>query len=440
MKPLIFLLAASVCLSAPAHAKKNKASVARWLSVEPLVAAPQDAGQVTRFADALVHVWETHPDVLQAQYALQASGYDLAASYSGFMPYAQLDLVRSRRSDRYVARFVQPLFSGGSTIAGVQAAQASQRQALAELSSRRLQLALRLSDVWFGWLAARDLDRLFVAHIADLNGLLGIIRRRADEGVAAQADVINAITRIRQVEAQAEANRAVLGATQAQLAALLGTRSLGSANWPDPAQRLDDDIAAKAWSHAREKHPAIQFALAGIERQTAERNINRGRTLPELGVRYNKPFGDEADQTAPVGEVYLQYQTDTVFRAFQGMRAGSSRVEAAQASLDNARRDVQAAIEQALAERKAAALQLEYQQLAFQAARDLVDSFKRQFETGRKTWIEVLNAQREAQETRLQLVQQRRAYWVANNRLVLQGVYWDVLLRELDDRKPGALK
>ncbi len=440
MKPLIVVIAASICLCLPAHAKKSKASVARWLSVEPVAAAAMNDGRINRFSDALVHVWETHPDVLQAQYALQATGFDLTAAYSGFLPYAQLDLARSRRSDRYIARFIQPLFSGGSTVAGVQAAQASQRQALTELSSRRLQLALRLNDVWFGWLAARELDQLYVGHIADLNNLLGIIRRRADEGVAAQADVINAITRIRQVEAQTEANRAVLGATQAQLTALLGTRSLGQPSWPEPMQRLDDAVAAKAWEHARDKHPSIQFALAGIERQTAERNINRGRTMPELGLRYNKPFGDEADISAPTSEIYMQYQTDTVFRAFQGMRAGSSRVEAAQASLENARRDVQAAINQASAERQAAALQLEYQQLAFQAARDLVDSFKRQFETGRKTWIEVLNAQREAQETRLQLVQQRRAYWVANNRLALQGVYWEVLLRELDDRKLGALK
>jgi len=439
MKPLILLMAASICVSMPANAKKNKAPVARWLSAVP-VSASSENGRLDRFSDALVHVWETHPDVLQAQYALQASGFDVTAAYSGFMPYVQLDMSRRRVSDRYVARFVQPLFSGGSTVAGVQAAQASQRQALAELSSRRLQLALRLSDVWYGVIAARELDQLYRGHIADLNNLLGIIRRRADEGVAAQADVINAVTRIRQVEAQAEANRAVLGATSAQLTALLGTRSLGNPGWPEESQRLGDKLAAAAWEHTRDRHPAIQSALAVIDRQGAERSINRGRTLPELGLRYSKPFGDEADQTAPVSELYLQYQTDTAFRAFQGMRAGTSRVEAAQASLENTRRDVQAAISQALAERQAAALQLEYQQLAFQAARDLVDSFKRQFETGRKTWIEVLNAQREAQETRLQLVQQRRAYWVANNRLTLQGLYWDVLLRELDGRNSGVAK
>jgi len=439
MKPLILLIAASICVSMPAYAKKSKTPVARWLSAEP-VSASAETGSLDRFSDALVHVWETHPDVLQAQYALQASGYDLTAAYSGFMPYVQLDMTRSRASDRYVARFVQPLFSGGSTVAGVQAAQASQRQALAELSSRRLQLALRLSDIWYGVIAARELDQLYRSHIADLNNLLGIIRRRADEGVAAQADVINAVTRIRQVEAQAEANRAVLGATSAQLSALLGTRSLGNPGWPEASQRLDDTLAASAWEHSRDRHPAIQSALAVIDRQGAERSINRGRTLPELGVRYNRPFADEADRTAPVSELYLQYQTDTAFRAFQGMRAGTSRVEAAQASLENTRRDVQAAIRQAQAERQAAALQLEYQQLAFQAARDLVDSFKRQFETGRKTWIEVLNAQREAQDTRLQLVQQRRAYWVANNRLALQGLYWDVLLRELDGRNSGVAK
>lgn len=443
MKPTVVSLML-LCVSAPALAQESpiepSTQEARALSAKSLPSTYAETGIIVRFSDALAHVWETHPDVRQSQQALQASGFDVTAAYTGFLPYAQVDLGKSSRSDTYIARLVQPIFSGGSTLAAVDGAKAAERQALAELGRTRLQLALRLNDAWFSWVAAREQDQLYRTYIVDLENLRGVIQRRANEGAAPQSDVINALTRVRQAQAQAEANRSVLGASQAQLVALLGTRALGEASWPEQSQSLDDKLASDAWEHARDQHPTIQGTLANIDRQDAERRVNRGRLVPELAIRYVKPFGEEAKLSDPVTEFVVQYQTDNGFRALQSMRAGSSRTEGARASFDNARREIFAAINQAAAERQAARLQLGYQQEAAQSARDLIDSFVRQFEVGRKTWVEVLNAQREAQDTRLQVVQQRRGYWVANHRLALQGIYWDVLLRELDGQALGALK
>lgn len=76
--------------------------------------------------------------------------------------------------------------------------------------------------------------------------------------------------------------------------------------------------------------------------------------------------------------------------------------------------------------------QLGYQSAAADAADAVIASFLRQFEAGRKSWLEVLNAQREALDTRLSLVQQRRSLWQANTRLALHGLYWDRVLQEAD--------
>lgn len=440
MRPVIFFVALAFAgQAAIANASPELSQSCRYLpgSEQPLAQSDATKGAVVQFADALSRVWAVHPDVCRAQQALQETGYDITAAYSGFLPYAQLDLGRNRVSDTYIARFVLPLFSGGSTLAAVEGAKASQNQALAELAQTRLQLALRLTDAWFNWIASREQDALFIAYITELEGLHGVIERRANEGAAPQSDVINALSRVRQAEAQAEANRAVMGATEAQLLALLGTSVLAKATWPDQEQSLTAEEAAAAWARASETHPAIQSALANLDRLDAERRSNLGRIFPELSLRHTKPFGDEAKLTSESTELVLQYQTDNGFRALQGVRASASRLEGARASVENAKRDVLAAINQAAAERRAATLQLGYQQEAVTAARDLIDSFVRQFEVGRKTWVEVLNAQREAQDTRLQLVQQKRAFWVADRRVALQGVYWDNLLRELD-ATPGA--
>ena len=43
---------------------------------------------------------------------------------------------------------------------------------------------------------------------------------------------------------------------------------------------------------------------------------------------------------------------------------------------------------------------------------------------GRKAWIEVLNAHREAHEALLQISAIKKNYWSANSRLALQGMIW----------------
>jgi hypothetical protein len=58
------------------------------------------------------------------------------------------------------------------------------------------------------------------------------------------------------------------------------------------------------------------------------------------------------------------------------------------------------------------------------AAVKLVDSFLRQFKVGRKAWLEVLNAHREAHEALLGISTIKRNYWAANTRLTLHGMMW----------------
>ena len=84
------------------------------------------------FGKALTRVWQNHPDVRKAEAAVNASGYDKTAAYAGFFPYLQTDMVRGSQSkDDYVVRAVLPLWSGGQTLASVDAAKAAQNMALA---------------------------------------------------------------------------------------------------------------------------------------------------------------------------------------------------------------------------------------------------------------------------------------------------------------------
>ena len=83
----------------------------------------------------------------------------------------------SQSKDDYVVRAVLPLWSGGQTRASVDVAKAAQNMALADLQRTRLQLALRLTDVYFSVLAYKEQDGLWRQYVDKLTNLYGMIQR-----------------------------------------------------------------------------------------------------------------------------------------------------------------------------------------------------------------------------------------------------------------------
>ena len=381
------------------------------------------------FGKALTRVWQNHPDVRKAEAAVNASGYDKTAAYAGFFPYLQTDMVRGSQSkDDYVVRAVLPLWSGGQTLASVDAAKAAQNMALADLQRTRLQLALRLTDVYFSVLAYKEQDGLWRQYVDKLTNLYGMIQRRATSGVSPQADVMSILSRLRQADASAELNRASLAAAETQLAALLGATT-DSLFWPQNALLTPDEIST-ALARAMVEHPDLTFAAQTITREQADTRMKRAGLSPELSLRYVKPFGADSGNNTSETQIVLQYQSDNGIKAYQAWRSGEQRVDGARAALDTVRLEVTSAINLAKAEISASTAQLGYQSEAVLASDAVIDSFLRQFEAGRKSWLEVLNAQREALDTRMAQVQQRRSLWQANTRLALHGLYWDNLVQD----------
>ncbi|MDF3031691.1 MAG: hypothetical protein K0R03_2249 [Moraxellaceae bacterium] len=381
------------------------------------------------FAASLARLWQEHPEVQQAEAALRAAGYDKSAAWAGFLPYAQLDMARSEDGDEQFARVVLPLWRGGLNFASLDVAEAGRLAAAADLQRTRLRLGLRLADAYFNELAAREQALEWGRYLAVLAELQGLIERRAAGGVSPEADVQTVLTRLRQADAEAALNESLRAAAAAQYVALVGSLA-EPAGWPPASVQLAAPEIAAALQRDLGQHPEPAYAQAVAAREAASARRSRAQLSPEVSLRHTEPFGDEADISEPVTQIVLQYQTDNGLRAYQGYRAGQQRQAAAEAAIAAARRDVTAALLAARADYEAARAQLAYQGAAVSASDAVVASALRQFEAGRKTWIEVLNAQREAHENRLQQVRQRQRLWQANARLALQGLFWERLLRE----------
>lgn len=396
-----------------------------------LLAVPAQADDpALGFADSLAELWRNHPEVQQAEAAIRAAGHDKAGAWAGFLPYAQVDMARNQEGyDERVARLILPLWRGGLNFATLDVAEAGRVAAAADLQRTRLRLGLRLADAYFSVVSAREQDAEWRHYLEVLAQLQGLIERRAAAGASPQADVQTVVTRLRQADAEAALNESVRASAQAQYVALIGLMAT-PANWPPPGAALTAPEIEAAVRRDLDEHPEVAYASARAVREEADTRRSRAQLSPEVSLRHTRPFGDEALVSEPMTQIVLQYQTDNGLRAYQTYRAGQQRTQAAAAAVATTRRDVTASLAVARADFEAARAQLAYQEAAVDASDAVVASSLRQFEAGRKTWIEVLNAQREANENKLQQVRQRQRLWQANARLALQGLYWERLLRE----------
>ncbi len=376
----------------------------------------------------LARIWTENPQVRQAEQALAATGYDISAARAGYYPYLQLQSSVAQRSQDGVSTLylVQPLWQGGRTGAQVDVAKAQERAALAALVRARLDLGQRTIDAYFAVAQAQDEEIQWRNYEGALKKLLDTITRRADQGLAPQADVETAVSRLRQAEAQTQANRARLLTNRAVLASLLNATP-GSLSWPDDSFILDDAEQQSAAKN-RDEHPDVLTARAELDVQKGTAKIARASLTPELSLQHRKQVdGTEFDPSNDATLLVFSYQSSTGVQGFLGYRAEKARIDAAQAQLLAAQQQVDATLQIDRAQLTAVTAQLQSQFDAAQSSALLVLSFARQFEAGRKSWLELLNAQREANDLAVQSINLRRQFWTANAKLALDAMYWEHL-------------
>lgn len=404
----------------------------------PTPATRENTGQVASpaqsfnsLAEALALAWAAEPRILEAENIAIASGYDVQAARTGYFPFASVS--SSQADDGEVAtslRIIQPIWNGGLTRAEVDGAQSAKNAALAEVELARLEVGREVLEAYFQLLSAETQIEQWSSHVETLEGLVRVIQRRAEEGVAPEADVQTAVSRARQAEAGRETSRGLAAAQRAELVRLTGQEP-GVVQWPEIASQLSlEDRSPGRDARVIERHPQQEIAKALTAQQEAEQRRQKAALWPELQLQYRVDV-EGVRSTQQDGTILaLEYQTGNGLRGYRAAQAEAERTRASAQRQLQARRDIMSRLRVARAE-LAAAFALRRSQAAAVAATDvLLDSFLRQFEVGRKSWVEVLNASREANETRQQAILAEAEFWRANGSLALESLQWARLVGE----------
>lgn len=338
----------------------------------------------------------THPSILvqRGQKRVAEADYETAqwARYPSLVAEASQG---GQTGQGTLARITQPLWTGGRITGQIDSAQAGIVIASATVAETEQTVLQETAQAYAELLRARARLKAARDNVAEHERLYQMILRRARTEVSPQSDVTLASGRLQQAlseqiqfQNQAEQARATLEQMTGQPVDQVEQASRPLPPWGSIA-RVRDEALAFSPELARLQAQESQ-ALAQIE-------VAKSVQYPVLSLAHDQRLG--ALSTGFVRSqtyVALQFQPGAGLSARSAVTAAAERQASFKDQQETARRKLLRQVEADWSELAALESLLQPSRELVDNTRGVVESYARQYTAGRKSWLDVLNAQRES--------------------------------------------
>lgn len=354
------------------------------------------AGASLGFRQLLQMAVETHPTVASARFDQQSAQSMIEAARQQFLPAPGVETESRSGRSATVFRLTQPLWTGGRLTADLRLSELRELRAREAISDTQITLATRVAGLAQAYLLNAGRRVAQERNVSTLNDLLRMIERRNQAEVSAATDVNMVRTRLAQAQADLESFRALENSALAQLGSAIG-RPLqpGELELPSPPPR--PPMLARLLERALQDNPHLH--LTEIDARLAEVDIDRTRAAmwPTVSLRLERQVGEYLGSAAPGNRVFvsMQYAPGSGLSLGSQIQAAEQRLSAVQRTVEAGRRDVAERVEAEWRDLESTQRRLPELQRSRQGAAEVLESNRRLFVTGRRSWIDLLNSVRE---------------------------------------------
>ncbi len=372
------------------------------VAATPLARPPAISPELAAAADVAV---DTYPSIAAAKAQIRAARSDIRGAKWLQFPSVSVEVLgftggrRAITGDRDITSNLvvdQPIWAGGRISGGIRKAEAEKLVADARLLETVQDIELRVIDAYFAIAGAAREAAILSDSLDEHNRLVESIARRVQQEVSPSADLDLARSRTAQLEQELATAEARRQAALTQFRALVSDPGFNLGNVPayDPIAHHPDP--AQAAEQALTCSPTRQRRLAEAQVAKADIDVARGQLMPQLSAEYsrNEITGDR------VGLV-LRAQTSGGFSGVSALDSARLRRDSADLEVGAAERALRDAIGVDLVENASTRGRIASAGTAARNARIVTESYKRQFNAGRRTWLDVMNAVREASSLEL---------------------------------------
>lgn len=374
---------------------KISAWVGLWCAAAVCM-TPVSASEL-KLSEALRTAGLKHPSVQAKLAELQAANKEVDAAKWGRFPTLSVQGTSSNSQPETALVIQQPLWEGGRISGQILLAKATVRQAEASLLETRQSLLQQTSTTFFEILRLKE--RLVLAKKSEVEHqkLVDLIDRRVKSEISPVADAILAKARKQQSTSERIQVERSLQTAKLALDQWVGPQA-GEPKLPGtlPWQVKPDEqlvSSSKAFSGELRRLQALEeVALAQVQ-------IASAASWPGLYLVNRQAIGGAGYALAGTrNQTYLSlnFSPGAGLSAASAAEAAKARAETAKQGIAVYERQLEQQVRNGLSEAQSLQLQRATSQELIKATEEVVDSYLRQYQIGRKNWLDVLNALRES--------------------------------------------
>lgn len=364
----------------------------------------------------------TYPAISAAKSALRGASADVrGAKWLQFPSVSVEGLAIASGNDSFenTIQVDQPIWAGGRISGTIRRAQAIEQAAAAEVNETALTVALQLSTAYFEMARLARRQAILESSVTNHDKLVDSIARRVEQGVSPDADLELARSRAATVKQELSLTVAQRYTAIQRFVQLVGTASFDVGNVPPYDAAIHHPSAMGAVEQAITCSPRRQRLLSEAKAAQADYDIAKAQILPQLSAQlsHNEFLGTRFG-------LALRAQTDGGLSRFAAADAALFRKQSSELAVATAEREIREQIINDLVENQAAKNRIGNSSIAVISSAAVTESYQRQFVAGRRTWLDVMNAVREATTAELSAADAEVSAMASTARLLLNTCRW----------------
>ncbi|MDA7744294.1 TolC family protein [Porticoccaceae bacterium] len=366
--------------------------------------SPSEA-QALSVDQAMHYAIKTHPLILSAEGQYRAAKSELTASrWSRFPTVGASARENSFDQKQDVTTASMPLWMGGRINADIDLAKSKRDGALSGISEAQQSVMLETIGLFFDYFKSEKKLEIASLNVDEHQRLYEIIERRVEAATSPDVDAMLAQARLQSARSAQIQAASIKDISKASLELTVG-RVIDAVlvnNNPEPfGISLNEAVATGI---------KVSPRIARIESEVKgfEANIKSAKSAlyPQVSLGYEKRFNDPDSSRVDQEETFVsvQFQPGAGLALASSISAAKQRKQSARDSLEAEKRELRRQIKTAWNEYASVSFQLEPSKMLVDATNSVIESYLRQYAVGKKSWLDVLNAQREATQARNTLV------------------------------------
>ena len=359
-------------------------------------------------SDLLFATVQGNPTLKAAWLEVVASGQDLEVSERGRWPVVSA-IMESRTgtvssTPTRALRAQQPLWDGGRIESQISESESLKKVSTYKYYQQQQQVFLGVVNAWQSVMTAKERILAADSALSRLKEFQSQMLRRVEAQASPRIDLELVDARVFQTEVEYSSAQALFASGVSRLEQITGLQGLKQPgrlafdfyNAPLASLMLQN-IQSQDFSFLVSKDNAVLRTQAEVELARARYNTKDTEKWPQLFVRVDQPVGKAVSYTDTRMSAFLglQYTPNAGFSNLLQAQALLTRVESSQQAVETTQREVQEAFENDREDILSSKQKVASLERAVSGSNAVRESYERQFQGGKKSWLDLLNAVRE---------------------------------------------